>query len=148
MADPATARPVDPAYGSETDRVSFADGFPILATSLGSLHDLNARLAEAVSMARFRPNIVLAGAAPWAEDRWTQLTVAATGLCLRVAKPCDRCVVTTLDQTTGARAENGEPLRTLGTFRRNARGRILFGQNLIPDGPGRLSVGDQVEAVG
>jgi uncharacterized protein YcbX len=146
MGDPAAARPVDPAYGQPADRVSFADGFPLLGMNAASLDALNARLARPVPMARFRPNLVVSGAAPWAEDRWRLLGVGgAGGVAFRAVKLCARCVIVATDQETGARARDREPLRTLSGFRRDDRGRVLFGQNLVPDGTGRIAVGDWVE---
>ena len=66
------------------------------------------------------------------------------GVLFHVVKPCARCVVTTIDQETGAQGK--EPLRTLGRFRRR-NGKVYFGQNLVPVGPGILRVGDSVEVV-
>ena len=63
-------------------------------------------------------------------------------------KDCARCAVTTVDQESGARSEDNEPLRTLARFRRKAGGRIIFGQNLIPRRLGRIALGDPVEAFG
>ncbi len=59
-------------------------------------------------------------------------------------KPCARCVVTTIDQATGVRDAQDEPLRTLLRFRRDARGQPIFGQNLIPRGGEMVKVGDPV----
>lgn len=60
----------------------------------------------------------------------------------RVAKPCARCKITTVDQ---ARAAVGkEPLRALARLR-SANGKVLFGQNLIHDSTGTLNVGEAVE---
>ncbi len=148
MGDPAAARPVDPAYGQPADRVSFADGFPLLGVNAASLGALNTRLAQPVPMARFRPNLVLSGAAPWAEDAWRLLQIGGVGgVAFRAVKLCARCVIITTDQETGARPRDREPLRTLSSFRRDDRGRVLFGQNLVPDGVGRIAVGDRVETV-
>ena len=143
LSDPA-ARPVDLAYGGPGDRVSFADGFPVLVVSTASLDDLNGRLAQAVPIARFRPNLVVSGAAPWAEDGWRQLHVGR--IAFRAVKPCTRCIVITTDQDTGARALDREPLRTLASFRGDADRRALFGQNLVPDTLGRIAVGMPVAA--
>ncbi len=143
LSDPA-ARPVDPAYGRPGDRVSFADGFPLLAVNTASLDDLNARLAQPVPVARFRSNLVVSGAAPWAEDGWRHLHVGH--IAFRAVKPCTRCIVITTDQDTGARAPDREPLRTLASLRGNADRRALFGQNLVPDTPGRITVGMPVAA--
>lgn len=134
-------RPVDPAYAREGEHVSFADGFPLLLASLESLADLNARLATPVLMDRFRPNLVVEGAAPFAEDEHARVRVGA--LRFRMPKRCSRCTVTTVDQRTGEPA-GPEPLRTLAGYRGEGR-RVYFGQNLIPEGTGVLRVGDEVE---
>ncbi len=139
----AASRAVAEPYAVAGDVVSFADGFPILLTSVESLADLNARMAVPVGMSRFRPNLVVQGAPAWAEDGWARVRIGDT--VLRVAKPCDRCVVTTIDQATGERPDPEEPLRTLKTFRRDARGRVLFGQNLVPEAGGVIRVGDLVK---
>lgn len=135
-------RPVPKHYGRPGDRVSFADGFPLLLTTEASLADLNARMAAPLPMDRFRPNLVIDGAAPWAEDGWKRIRIG--GLTMRVAKECVRCVATTTDMQTGARGV--EPLRTLATFRRGKDG-VEFGQNLIPDEVGALRIGDPVEVI-
>jgi uncharacterized protein YcbX len=144
LADPQ-ARRVNPAYGMPADRVSFADGYPLLLASEASLADLGARMPAPLPMNRFRPSVVVAGAPPWAEDRWRRIRIG--GVRFRIAKPCDRCIVTTTDQMTGARgAAAGEPLRTLATFRRRGSG-VFFGQNMIPDDTGPIRLGDPVEVL-
>ena len=146
MSEPATARATDPDFATSGDHVSFADGFPLLVTTQASLDDLNTRLAVPVTMGRFRTNLLVDGAEPWAEDEWRDLSVGE----VRFAgvKDCARCAVTTVDQESGARSEDNEPLRTLARFRRKAGGRIIFGQNLIPRRLGRIALGDPVEAFG
>jgi MOSC domain-containing protein len=138
MAD-AVVRPADPAFAPTDTRVSFADGFPFLLISEESLADLNRRLAEPLPMNRFRPNLIVAGAEPYAEDRWHSVEIGA--IPMRVVKPCGRCVVTTTDQSTGERGK--EPLRTLATYRRQG-GEVMFGQNVLHERPGRLRVGDEI----
>ncbi len=144
LAD-AAARAVNPEYGMAGDVVSFADGYPVLLASSASLAALNARLAAPVPMLRFRPNLVIEGAAAWAEYEWPRVRIGAAEF--RVVKPCDRCVVTTIDPETGLQPDAEEPLRTLKLFKRDARGRVLFGQNLVPDRGGVVRVGDAVEVV-
>ena len=138
MADDVV-RPADPAYAPRDARVSFADGFPFLLISEESLADLNRRLTQPIPMNRFRPNLVVRGGEPYAEDGWERIEIG--GLGLRVVKPCGRCVVTTTDQRTGERGK--EPLRTLATYR-NRGGEVMFGQNAVHEGPGRLRVGDPI----
>lgn len=132
-----TFRGVDPGYVAESRRVSFADGFPLLLIGEGSLTELNRRLPAPVPMNRFRPNLVLAGSEPFAEDDWSTVTIGS--VVFDVVKPCARCVATTIDHET---AEAGrEPLRTLATFRKREHG-VYFGQNLLHHAPGRIRVGD------
>jgi uncharacterized protein YcbX len=135
-------RPVRRDYAFDGERTSFTDGFPFLLISEGSLAELNRRLANPVPMNRFRPNLVVGGARPFDEDRWRRIRIGP--VTFRVAKPCPRCVMTTVDQALG-RSPSTEPLRTLATFRRNAEGQVDFGQNLLHRGTGRLEVGMPVE---
>lgn len=153
QAPPDFERPVDSRYARPGDRVHFGDAFPLLLASEASLADLNARLAAAgadpVPMTRFRPNIVVAGdgLAPFAEDGWRVLRVRRTGATFRVAKPCARCAITTLDPETGA-ARGPEPLRTLAAYRRTEDGKVLFAQNVLPDWQGEpldLRIGDRLD---
>jgi uncharacterized protein YcbX len=141
MDNPAV-RPVRPSWSQPGETVSFADGFPVLLTSLDSLDDLNTRLATPIRINRFRGNIVIAGAPPWAEDTWRLIRIG--NVTFRIAKPCDRCIVTTVEQETATRPAPSEPLRTLGTFRRAGQG-VMFGQNLVPLTEGDVDLGDAVE---
>ncbi len=129
------------AVGAET---TFTDGYPLLVTLEASLEALNERLQAPVPMARFRPNIVIAGTRAWDEDGWQVLTIGA--LTCDVVKPCDRCVVTTVDQTSGMRDPGQEPLRTLTEFRRVEGKGVLFGQNLVPRAVAAARCGDVVTA--
>jgi uncharacterized protein YcbX len=137
-----TVRAVRTDYAFGGERTSFTDGFPFLLITEESLADLNRRIANPLPMNRFRPNLVVAGAAPFAEDRWRRIGIGA--VTFRIAKPCPRCLMTTVDQTLGL-PTSPEPLRTLATFRRNAEGQVEFGQNLLHAGTGRIEVGMPVE---
>ncbi|MFF8839281.1 MOSC domain-containing protein [Streptomyces sp. NPDC015130] len=147
MDAPEHRRPVDPAYALPGETVSFADGYPLLAATTASLDALNALIAAGdhahegpLPMNRFRPNLVIEGTGPWAEDGWTRLAVGE--VTFRVARPCGRCVVTTTDQSTAERGK--EPLRSLALHRRRD-GRAIFGQNLVPEHRGTVRVGDPVK---
>ncbi len=142
--DAACLRPVDPDHSRPGDIVSFADGYPLLAISQAALDQLNSRLTQPVPMLRFRPSIVISGTQPHAEDGWKRVRIG--GIEFDVAKPCIRCVFTTVDFERGAFDPSGEPLRTLLTYRRTPKG-VSFGQNLIARGTGTLRVGDMVEIV-
>src|SRR5690606_13089881 len=123
--------------------LSFADGYPLMLISQASLDDLNGRTERTHVMAQFRPNLVVTGTAPYAEDGWSRILIGT--LALAVAKPCARCVMITVDPATAAFLPQREPLRTLGRYRRGANGRIFFGQNLVPLADGELELGAPVE---
>jgi uncharacterized protein YcbX len=149
LDDPAVRRPVEPGFSRPGDTVSLADGYPLLLTTTASLAALNSliaggeRAAEGpLPMSRFRPNAVVDGTAPWAEDDWRRVRIGE--VTFRVPKPCGRCVVTTTDQDSGVRGK--EPLHTLGKYRRFGT-TLAFGQNLIPEHPGTLRVGDPLTIV-
>ena len=93
-------------------------------------------------MNRFRPNIVVRGCEPFAEDTWNKIKAGSVELA--VVKPCARCVVTTIDKET--LAQNKEPLKTLARYRKHELGAI-FGQNVIPLNRGRLQLEMNVDVL-
>jgi len=124
----STRRYVDKDYCSEDQTVGFADGFPMLLISEASLEDLNARLRQPVPMLRFRPNVVVSGCEAFAEDGWQQLT-GQDGGTPTVAKSCARCIIPSIDFTTGK--QDSEVLQVLRKFRLRDDGLFYFGQNLL-----------------
>ncbi len=126
----------------------FADGFPLLVVSQESLDHLNERLRQQnlspVAMDRFRANIVIKGWKPHGEDEAKRIRIGHD-LELVLAKPCSRCSVITVDQSTGVVSQ--EPLKTLATYRKGADGgKIFFGQNAyVASGAGStIALGDTV----
>jgi uncharacterized protein YcbX len=142
--DPARSRHANAQYaGPRPPPVAFTDGYPVLMISSESLAELNRRLPAPIPMARFRPNVVIEGVAPHAEDAMTLFRFGP--VVLRGVKHCARCPVTTTDQRTGFRDPGQQPLRTLAKYRHDyALKGVTFGQNCVVEaGIGeRLSVGD------
>jgi len=135
-------RHVDSRYAKTRALTGFSDGYPLLLISQASLDDLNTRLDTPLPMNRFRPNLVVTGCDRYAEDGWQQVQINA--ITFDIAKPCERCMVTTTDQATG---ECGvEPLRTLATYRRFGT-KVYFGQNIIHRTAGTLAVGESVKVM-
>ena len=134
-------RPTDPAY-ADGHRVGFADGFPALLVSQGSVDELARRAGRQIPVERFRPNIVVGGKEPHEEDTWRRFAIGR--MRFGGVKLCTRCKVTTLDQESGVRDRDREPLRTLATYR-HLKDKVYFGLNVIHHGTGRISVGDPVE---
>lgn len=136
QASAATRRePADQWRNGTPAPVNFPDGFPLLVCSSSSLADLNSRMPEAVPMNRFRPNIVLDGLPPYAEDALPDLDIGAVRL--RLVKACTRCTTTLVDQQSGEPGSN--PLPTLRAYRFDAELMgVTFGQNaLIVAGSGQ-----------
>ena len=176
-------RSVNPRFDNGEEIVSFADGYPLMLLGLATLDDLNMRLKansvelpprhrsgdtppkqggelyEPLPMNRFRPNLVVSGSAAFAEDDWERIRIGDA--VFRSTKPCERCVITTVEQSRGE-FDGKEPLRTLASYRmaKNAIPEryeslgvpptaVLFGQNLIAETPGAsIHVGYEVEVVG
>jgi uncharacterized protein YcbX len=137
-----SVRPVSPEYSVREDRIGFADAFPLLILSQASIDALNWRLHDPVDVRRFRPNFLIDGVAPHAEDSWSRVRVGS--LELHVVKPCARCAITTVDPDTGVRGK--EPLRTLAEYR-TRDGKVYFAQNAIHARPGEVSAGDALEVL-
>ena len=148
--DDPLRRPTSLDYSGPDDRVSLADGYPLLVATEESLAALNDEVVgssptgrEPLPMARFRPNVVVRGAAAWTEDDWRVLRIGES--VFRAVKGCARCVLTTVDPDTGEREH--EPIRSLARIRRFDRA-TWFGVNLVPDTPGAtIRVGDEVEVL-
>jgi len=135
-------RITDQRYAPENSITSFADAYPFLIIGQASLDELNSRLAQPLPMNRFRPNIVFTGGEPFSEDLMHSFMIG--NVRFHGVKLCARCVMTTIDQITIERGK--EPLKTLARYRFK-NNKILFGQNLIHDGPGEIAVGDELQVL-
>lgn len=159
-------RPISGAHGGMPgETLSLADAGPLLLTTESSLGQLNSWIAadvdqpdlpdldpddlsgtasstsEPLSMLRFRPNVVIDGASPFAEDSWARVRIG--GVDFRTTMVCDRCVMTTIDPVTLAGGK--EPIRTLARHRR-WEGTTWFGLRVAPLNRGVLRLGDEVLA--
>lgn len=137
-------RPVDPRYAKTDEEVSFADGYPYLITTTGSLADLSARVEEALDERRFRPNIVVEHNVSFDEDNWKMLKIGSHDF--RLPKPCARCIMITQHPDTGDR--NPRVFAELAAYRKEGR-KVLFGMNACWEGgEGLIRVGDVVRLSG
>jgi len=140
----------------------FSDGFPFLVINESSLADLNDRIGRELPSNRFRPNIIILGKDCWEEDNWREIRIFDPSdedyeeCRLNFVKPCKRCKVTTVDQSTAYL--DFEPLFTLTEFRNgvttgfskdlpNCSHSAFFGWNAVSTKNGRVSVGDTVEVL-
>jgi hypothetical protein len=149
--DDPRRRPVSPDKGGQPgEYLSLADVGPLLLTTRASLAQLDQWSAERAAaagepvprpleMSRFRPNVVIDGELPFAEDGWGELQIGQVRF--RQVQLCDRCVFTTIDPVDLSRGR--EPLRTLARHRR-WDGHTWFGSRLAPCSEGLIRVGDPV----
>ncbi len=127
----------------------FADAFPMLVISQGSLDDLNGKLKaqgrDALPMNRFRPNIVIAGIEAFEEDYAESISIGTAKL--KPVKPCARCNIPSVNQATGT--PGPDPLDIMQSYRANPKldGALTFGMNaVLLEGEGQiLRVGQDVE---
>ncbi|KAL5578463.1 hypothetical protein UlMin_020162 [Ulmus minor] len=128
------ARRVDPKY-ADGHTVMFADEYPYMILSQGSLEALNKFLKEPIPINRFRPNILVDGCEPFSEDLWTEIKINRFNF--QGVKLCSRCKVPTINQETGI--PGSEPNETLMKIRsdkvirptQKQQGKIYFGLNLV-----------------
>ncbi|CAL1545456.1 unnamed protein product [Lymnaea stagnalis] len=149
-----TARQSPTTNALSSDQVAFPDESPYHLTTEESLADLNKRIEHKsdgdITIENFRPNIVVKGTKePWDEDTWAELKIGKD-VRLRVLEPCGRCTLTTVDPDKLEKRADGEPLKTLRSFRLfpevNATA-PLFAVYAGLDKGGRIKIGDPVYAV-
>lgn len=125
--------------------LSFADGYPFLLINQASFEALQQRCPAPIKLPQFRPNFVIDGVNAFAEDSWKVIRIGE--VIFDVAKPCSRCILTTVNIETGKLHSAGEPLTTLQQFRSAENGDIDFGLNLIARSQGVVRIGDTIEII-
>lgn len=133
-------RQCDTNFAKIGDKTAFSDGFPYLLIGQASLDELNQRLAQAIEMSRFRPNLVVTGSPAFAEDKWKKIRIGT--VIFRVVKPCSRCMIPSINPHTAEKT--AEPVKTLASFRQRDNN-IYFGQNLVAENSGSLQLDMPVE---
>ncbi|APD07522.1 uncharacterized protein UJ101_02018 [Flavobacteriaceae bacterium UJ101] len=126
-------------------KVTFADEYPILLISQGSLDQLNQKSLIQHKMAQFRPNFVVSNTSPFIEDSWKKIKIG--DVLFEVSAPCPRCILTTINNKTLTFNTLKEPLHTLSKFRSDNNGNIHFGQYLIPLNEGSINLNDPIEVL-
>ncbi len=123
----------------ETFNVSLADGYPYLLIGTESLDFLNNKLAEKITIKRFRPNIVISTQKEHEEDNFDTFKIGEVQF--KNVKPCGRCIMVNNDPQKGIVKK--EPLKTLSKYR-NVNNSVLFGTNIVSLNSGIIQVGDAV----
>lgn len=148
--DDPTRRTFERDWAHPDDHAPYTDSCPVTLASLDSLAQLNDWVGAAalergeeppapLPIERFRANVVVTGAAPFAEDDWDRITIGGVGF--RKPKRVDRCVMTTISPTD--LTSTMEPIRTLARHRLVDQ-KTWFAIHLVPEGTGRIQVGDDV----
>ncbi|XP_076053790.1 mitochondrial amidoxime-reducing component 1-like isoform X2 [Oratosquilla oratoria] len=138
----------------ENDKLVYADTTPYNVASETSLEDLNRRLTAKNQSVHdtFRANFWVKGSVPYDEDDWAFIRIGDEVI-LRTMKPCERCILTTVDPLTGERNLDSEPLRTLRKYRiidgppklaKSWSMKPVFGRHMGLLKGGRVRVGDKV----
>jgi uncharacterized protein YcbX len=152
-------------YGKKQEH-HFADVMSLQIASEASLRDLNSRLekipgADALTIERFRPNIIVRGRDdhPWEEDTWKRVRITTVlpdremlfKLDLDVVARCARCQVPNVNPDT-AEKHAKEPWTELMKFRRVDQGgpakyKPCFGMLCVPKNEGIVMVGSTLEVL-
>ncbi|KAL1556065.1 Molybdenum cofactor sulfurase [Salvia divinorum] len=137
-------------------RLNFVNEAQFLLLLEESVSDLNKRIRSKlhngslnqpaeVNPMRFRPNIVVSGGKPYAEDGWKSLKIGQRNF--KSLGGCNRCHMINMTSTAGTVQRSNEPLATLASYRR-LKGKIYFGILLrlcdFIDQDAWISVGQEV----
>ncbi|KAK7405438.1 hypothetical protein VNO78_06733 [Psophocarpus tetragonolobus] len=117
------------------NKLNFVNEAQFLLVSEESVSDLNRRLssdvqkvisgkAMQIGASRFRPNLVVSGGWPYAEDGWRYIRIGNNYF--SSLGGCNRCQIINLTLNAGQVQKSNEPLATLASYRR-VKGKILFG---------------------
>jgi uncharacterized protein YcbX len=120
-----------------------SDPAPLHVLSVQTLRFFETQYGGPLEAMRLRSNLLLdlPDGRPFEEDRWIGRNVWVGDVLLEIVRPCDRCVVTTLDAETPERSPG--ILSAIVRGRRGAAG--VFARALTGN---RLRVGDPVALVG
>ncbi|RAL17675.1 MOSC domain-containing protein [Aspergillus homomorphus CBS 101889] len=162
----------DPRLLGREQSTNFPDVHPVQIASEASLAELNTRLVaqgeKAITIERFRPNIIVKGVVPWEEDRWKTVRIVASGgsegsdgkgkgkpgkngkdLVLDIVARCARCHVPNVEPAT-AEEHRKQPWDTLMAYRRVDEGmkyKPCFGMLSAPRAEGEIAVGMRLEVL-
>ncbi len=135
-------RKADEEFAQTGTQISYADGFPLLVVAQSSIERLNLECKDAeITAANFRPNVVVDNTLEFAETDWGE--IVCDTLKMKVVKPCQRCVIPTINPETGEK--EGVIMSVLKQYCRREK-KIYFGQNsTFESGDGaKLSVGQEL----
>ncbi|KAI9714638.1 MAG: hypothetical protein M1812_006303 [Candelaria pacifica] len=131
--------------------VGFADAYPLHILNLASVRDFNKHtysVLPKLDIIRFRPNIIITGPEPHAEDSWKKIRIGQDEY--HVSCRTTRCKLPNVNQDTGIK-HNAEPDEALRKHRRVDKGdpyKACMGMQMVPAvEKGTIKVGDVVEVL-
>ncbi|XP_033247187.1 mitochondrial amidoxime-reducing component 1-like isoform X4 [Drosophila miranda] len=113
--------------------------------NLSSVDDLNTRLKNPVKPLQFRGGFEIKcdEHEPYAEDNWQWVRIGDEAVFRQVA-PRTLCIVPNVNDNTGKRDVEGEPLKTLKSYRSFNHSSPLLGIHLGLRQPGKVKANDVV----
>lgn len=144
--DPCLAEELAGKAGEPVNLVQLSrgcfDSMPVSVLASASGARLDARFGRAVSLVRFRCNILVETDPAADEPRWlgSMLAVGDDGPLIRIDRPIERCAMTTIDPETAAR--DPAVMRVLAEDFGN-----VFGVYGSIARPGRIACGDTVRLI-
>uniref|UniRef100_T1PAN1 MOSC domain protein n=1 Tax=Musca domestica TaxID=7370 RepID=T1PAN1_MUSDO len=112
------ARMMKEPFIKQEDSGTFGDATSYMLMNLASVDDLKHKMNKPVDPLQFRGNFHLRmdKDEPYAEDKWQWIRIGEDAV-FRVVAPCTRCIFPNINVTTGERDPNGDPLKTLKSYR-------------------------------
>ena len=133
-------------YVENDNPLGTQDAHPVHWFPIESVIELSQRMGNDISWRVFRPQVVVADMPAQYEHRIATGEIA--GIPFIDPNPCYRCPVTMVDPKTGIVRKDGEPLKTLQTYKRWVKSEtekpVIFGENMLPLGEGIIRVGSQL----
>nr|XP_016930178.1 mitochondrial amidoxime-reducing component 1 [Drosophila suzukii] len=135
----------DMPFIRQEDSGTFNDATSFMLMNLSSVADLNTRLKNPVDALQFRGNFELKMDVdePYAEDNWQWLRIGDDAV-FRTVAPCTRCILPNINVKTAERDADGEPLKTLRSYRLFNYSSPALGIHLGLRLPGKVKANDVV----
>ncbi|KAL7735376.1 hypothetical protein ACLKA6_003226 [Drosophila palustris] len=127
------------------DSGTFNDATSYMLMNLSSVDDLNTRLKQPVDPLQFRGNFHLKMDVnePYAEDHWQWIRIGEDAV-FRIVAPCTRCILPNINVNTAERNVDGEPLKTLRSYRLFDYESPALGIHLGLRRPGKVKANDVI----
>jgi hypothetical protein len=131
-----------PSHIMRLDKHGYPDSaYPSISLANTASHTaVEQQLGHDLSIHRWRSNIWIDGAAPWAEFGWIGRDVAIGNAVLRVKEPATRCMSTAANPDTGQRDAD-----TLGALKHFGHQDFSVLAEVIQDGT--IAIGDSVQVL-